>query len=253
MDWIEPDWSAPPRIRALTTTRHGGVSIGPFAGLNLADHVGDDPWRVARNRTMLCERLDLPAEPGWLQQVHGCGVAVLGADSCSRSGIGTNGPADAAIAVQAGKVCVVLTADCMPLLLCNRAGTRVAAIHAGWRGLADGIVESAVGRLGVSPGELLCWLGPAIGPRVFEVGGEVRARFLESGDAATHAAFRPTLKGKWLADLYALAKVRLAGCGVQQVWGGGLCTYADPDRFFSYRRDGVTGRMASMIWIQPEP
>ncbi len=144
-----------------------------------------------------------------------------------------------------------MTADCLPLLLCDRAGTRVAAVHAGWRGLAGGVIEAAIEKVGARPNDLLCWLGPAIGPDAFEVGAEVRARFLELGGEDTKAAFRPSTGGKWLADLYALATERLNALGVDQVWGGGLCTYSDPNRFFSYRRDGITGRMASLIWIDP--
>jgi YfiH family protein len=245
MDWIEPDWPSPSPVRAFCTTRNGGVSVGAFASLNLADHVGDEPLRVAQNRALMRERLGLPAEPHWLQQVHGCVVA----DATATIGVCR---ADAAIAWRPGAVCAVLTADCLPLLLCDRAGTRVAAVHAGWRGLADGVIEAAVARLAVPTGEILCWLGPGIGPQAFEVGPEVRARFLEQGGEATEAAFCPGRGGKWLADLYALGRGRLERCGVDRVWGGGLCTYSDPQRFFSYRRDGVTGRMASLIWIDPD-
>jgi hypothetical protein len=245
MDWIEPDWSAPSQIRALCTTRSGGISSGSFASLNLADHVGDEPISVARNRALLREHLDLPSEPLWLQQVHGCAVADISPTSgrCA---------ADAAVAMRAGEVCVVMTADCLPLLLCDAQGTCVAAIHAGWRGLAAGVVEAAVARLGVPPPEVLCWLGPAIGPDAFEIGAEVRACFLDRGGEDTKAAFRPSAAGNWLADLYALARERLRRCGVDRIWGGGLCTYSEPERFFSYRRDGVTGRMASLIWIEPK-
>ncbi len=244
MDWIEPDWPSPLPVRAFCTTRSGGVSVGAFASLNLADHVGDEPLCVANNRTLIRECLGLPAEPRWLQQIHGCSVADATATTA-------NCRADAAIARRPGTVCAVLTADCLPLLLCDRAGTGVAAVHAGWRGLADGIVEAAVARFAVPPEEILCWLGPGIGPQAFEVGPEVRARFLEQGGEGTEAAFSSARSGKWLADLYALARERLQGCGVDRVWGGGLCTYSDPQRFFSYRRDGVTGRMASLIWIDP--
>jgi len=244
MNPVEPDWPAPPHIRAICATRNGGVSIGPFASLNLANHVGDEPSRVARNRALLGEGLDLPADPLWLRQIHGCGVAGTGVDSQGCE-------ADAAVAFRPGEVCAVMTADCLPLLLSDRAGTRVAAVHAGWRGLADGVVEATVAKLAIPPGELLCWLGPAIGPNAFEIGPEVRARFLEQGDENTRAAFRPSPGGKWLADLYALATERLRLLGVEQVSGGGMCTFSEPERFFSYRRDGVTGRMASLIWIEP--
>jgi YfiH family protein len=157
--------------------------------------------------------------------------------------------ADAAVASRPGDVCAVLTADCLPVLMCDRAGTRVAAVHAGWRGLADGVLEAAVSALAVAPGEILCWLGPAIGPDAFEVGPEVRERFVREGGLAAVAAFRPSVGGRWLADLFLLATQRLTVIGVRAVTGGGLCTYSDPRRFFSYRRDGVTGRMATLIWI----
>jgi YfiH family protein len=244
VDWIEPDWPAPRRVRAACTTRAGGYSTGPFAGLNLADHVGDDAALVHRNRSSLRAGLGLPAEPHWLLQVHGCSVADAAVD-------GRRCQADASVVHRAGKVCAVLTADCLPLLLCDRAGTRVGAVHAGWRGLADGVVEAAVARLDVDPDEILCWLGPAIGPGVFEVGGEVRDRFLETGGSDAGIAFRPSAGGRWLADLYRLATQRLQSIGVREITGGGLCTYSDPARFFSYRRDGSTGRMASLIWIDP--
>jgi YfiH family protein len=245
LDWIEPDWEAPARVRALCTTRIGGVSRGPYAGLNLADHVGDDPLDVVRNRGLLSRRLRLPAEPRWLRQVHGCGVVEL-------TRAGALPAADAAVTRQPGQVCAVLTADCMPLLLTDRSGTCVAAVHAGWRGLASGVVEAAVRELAVPPESLLCWLGPAIGPDRFEVGDDVRERFLAQGGEAARAAFRATGTGKWLADLYLLARQRLGGLGVAGVFGGGFCTHRDAQRFYSYRRDGVTGRMASLIWIGAE-
>jgi YfiH family protein len=241
LEWLEPDWPAPAPVRALCTTRAGGVSVGPYAGLNLADHVGDDPACVARNRAMLCERLALPASPLWLRQVHGCDVAAAGSDAPGCA-------ADAAVARGRGKVCAVLTADCLPLLLCDRAGTRVAAVHAGWRGLVGGVIEACVTRLEVAPADLLVWLGPAIGPAAFEVGPEVRAAFL-SADAGAGQAFRPSPSGRWLADLYRLARRRLDALGVGGVWGGGYCTATDRERFYSYRRDGTTGRMASLIWL----
>lgn len=225
--------------------RNGGVSTKPFAGLNLADHVGDEPTLVAQNRALLRAHLDLPAEPRWLRQVHGCGVADAARDP-------RDSRADAVIATGPGEVCAVLTADCLPLLLCDAAGTRVAAVHAGWRGLAKGIIEAAITRLAVPPREVLCWLGPAIGPQAFEVGAEVRAPFLARGSEDTKATFVPVPGGKWLANLYALARERLRACGSDRVWGGGLCTYSDPERFFSYRRNQVTGRMASLIWIDPD-
>lgn len=243
MTWIEPDWPAPPSVRAFSTTRAGGASRAPYAGLNLGDHVGDDQATVSANRAHLRQRLGLPGAPHWLRQVHGCAVARTDSDAPGCE-------ADAVMAREAGQVCAVLTADCLPLLLCDRGGTRVAAVHAGWRGLADGVIEAAVARLEAQPGTLLCWLGPAIGPDAFEVGEQVRAVFLQRGGSAAAAAFRPSHRRKWLADIYLLARQRLESVGVTRVFGGGLCTYSDEKRFFSYRRDGVTGRMGSLIWIE---
>jgi len=246
-DWLTPDWPAPPGVRALCTTRGGGVSLGAYAGLNLGDHVGDDPESVAANRAQLRARLALPGEPLWLRQVHGCSV-VGGSDGDWAGDDPDACVADAAVAYGPGTVCAVLTADCLPILLCDRAGTRVAAIHAGWRGLAAGVCEAAVARMQAAPQDLLAWLGPAIGRDAFEVGEEVRAAFL-AADPGAAMAFGPSPGGRWLADIYLLARQRLAALGVGSVWGGGLCTYTDAQRFFSYRRDGVTGRMASLIWL----
>jgi len=240
--WIEPEWPAPPAVRALSTTRLGGVSSGPYASLNLGDHVGDDAERVARNRALLIERAALPEPPRWLRQVHGC--AALAAD-----GWRAECEADALVATRPGEVCAVLTADCLPLLLCDRAGTRVGAVHAGWRGLAAGVIERALERLGAPPAEVLAWLGPAIGPAAFAVGDEVREAFLRV-DAAAEAAFEPSGQG-WRANLFALARQRLAAWGLTHIYGGDDCTWSQPQRFFSYRRDGVTGRMASLIWLEP--
>jgi YfiH family protein len=245
-DWLTPDWPAPAAVRALCTTRGGGVSLGVYAGLNLGDHVGDAPESVAANRALLRDRLALPGEPLWLRQVHGC--AVVGDPVEEGSGACE---ADAAVALGPGTVCAVLTADCLPILMCDRAGTRVAAVHAGWRGLAAGVCEAAVARMQAAPADLLVWLGPAIGPRAFEVGDEVRAAFLGE-DPGAAAAFCPSPGGRWLADLYLLARQRLGALGVGEVWGGDLCTYTDARRFYSYRRDGVTGRMASLIWLDPD-
>lgn len=231
-------------MRAVCTTRAGGVSAGPYASLNLGDRVGDDPACVARNRALLRARLALPAEPLWLAQVHGCEVALSGTD---RPGC----EADAAIARAPGQVCVAMTADCLPILVCDRHGTSVAAIHAGWRGLANGVIERTLARLGGDPADWLAWLGPAIGPDAFEVGPEVRAAFL-AADPGAEAAFRAQPGGKWLADLYALARARLAAAGATRIFGGDYCTYTDADRFFSFRRDGICGRMASLIWIGEE-
>jgi YfiH family protein len=239
-DWIVPDWPAPAGVRALVTTRSGGVSTGPYASMNLAEHVGDDPGFVAENRRRL--RTHLPAEPLWLSQVHGHAVV------CAEDAV-EGVAADAAFTRRAGRVCAVLTADCLPVLLCNDAGTVVAAAHAGWRGLAGGVIEATLRAMNEPPAHLLAWLGPAIGPQAFEVGAEVRAAFLaHSPDAA--AAFAAQENGKWLADLYRLAGLRLHGLGVERVFGGGFCTCRDPQRFYSFRREKTTGRMATLIWME---
>lgn len=240
--FIVPDWPAPRAVRALCTTRAGGVSGVPYDTFNLADHVGDAPECVRENRRRLQAVAALPATPVWLRQVHGTRVI----DAAKG---GAEAEADGSMANARGVVCAVLTADCLPVLLCDRAGMRVAALHAGWRGLAGGIIESGVAALSVPPESLLAWLGPAIGPRAFEVGPEVRAAFLQ-GDAEAASAFVPH-RDRYLADLYALARRRLARAGVGAVYGGGLCTVAEPERFYSYRRDGRCGRMASLIWLAP--
>ena len=241
-DLLTPDWPAPPNVRALQTLRPGGCSAAPWDSFNLGDHVGDDPARVAANRAAL--RRHLPAEPLWLQQVHG--IAAVDAGKTANSGSGV--VADAAFARQPDVVCAVMTADCLPVLFCDRAGSVVAAAHAGWRGLLGGILESTLVGMAVSAAELLAWLGPAIGPQAFEVGDEVRTAFLADDPAAT-TAFVALGPGKWLADLYALARRRLLRAGVQQIYGGGECTLSDRARYFSYRRDGITGRMATLIWL----
>ena len=236
-NWITPDWPAPPNVRALITTRSGGVSVGLYASMNPADHVGDDLQAVTQNRILL--RSQLPSEPFWLKQVHG--------DVVAQAGIGPV-EADACIARAADQVCVVLTADCLPVLFCAADGSVVAAAHAGWRGLCAGVLERTVAAMGVPGQQMLTYLGPAIGPRAFEVGAEVREAFMAQ-DASAAAAFASHENGKYLADLYLLARRRLAKVGVTQVYGGGECTYSDVDRFFSFRRDGATGRMASLVWI----
>lgn len=243
-DVIVPDWPAPPWVRACTTTRRGGESAGAFASLNLAQHVGDDPATVAANRARLCAGLALPVEPLWLAQVHGCDAVSLEV----AAGMVEPPAADAAVTRAPGQVCAVLTADCLPVLLCDRGGSVCAAVHAGWRGLHRGVIEAALARLGRPSASVLAWLGPAIGPSRFEVGPEVRAAFLAQ-DAGVAHAFRPGAGDRWLADLYALARRRLAGAGVKQVSGGGLCTASDAARFYSYRRDGRTGRMATLVWL----
>lgn len=239
--WIAPDWPAPASIRAGTTTRQGGVSQPPYMGLNLAGYVGDQPEAVAENRRRLRQQLALPGEPRWLQQVHG--VAVVEAATV----VGTPA-ADASFTRLPNTVCAVMTADCLPLLLCNRQGSVVAATHAGWRGLLDGVIEETVVSMGGAAADLLVWLGPAIGPAAFEVGDEVRDAFI-ARHADARQAFRPLAAGHWLADIYQLARQRLNKLGVTAVYGGDCCTYNDAERFYSYRRDGVTGRMASLIWI----
>ena len=240
MNPIVPGWPAPARVKCLMTTRAGGVSSAPWDSLNLGDHVGDDPTHVSANRAHL--RQQLPAEPGWLKQVHSARVVELGREA--------NPEADASFTRQTAQVCAVLTADCLPVLFCDRAGSVVAAAHAGWRGLAVGVLESTVAAMQVPPGDVLAWLGAAIGPQAFEVGDEVRQAFVAQHPEAA-AAFLPhgSAPGKWLADIYQLARIRLNHAGVQAVYGGGRCTFSEADSFYSYRRDGVTGRMASLIWL----
>ncbi len=243
IDWIAANWPAPPQVRALTTTRRGGVSCGPYAGLNLATHVGDDPSAVAHNRQLLRTQFALPTEPHWLDQIHGtCVVEARDAKATAPC------PADASYAYQVGVVCAVLTADCLPVLFCDRAGTRIAAAHAGWRGLLAGILEQTLTTLDTDPGSVMAWLGPAIGQTAFEVGEEVRSAFLEA-DAGASVAFQPSPNGRWLADMYQLARRRLIAAGVERLYGGGWCTVNEPGRFYSYRREGVCGRMASLIWL----
>lgn len=237
-DWLLPDWPAPANVRACVTTRAGGVSLPPFDGLNLGDHVEDEPQAVAENRRLLVELLG--CRPAWLKQVHS--PDVVAADPAQVP------TADASWTATPGTACVVLTADCLPALFCDRAGTRVAAAHAGWRGLAGGVLENTVAALGVEPDELLVWLGPAIGPQSFEVGAEVREAFVAQHAEAERAFVPSANAGKYLADLYSLARIRLAAIGVTAVHGGGLDTFSDP-RFFSYRRAARTGRFASLVWL----
>jgi YfiH family protein len=237
---IIPDWPAPENVRTLQTTRLGGVSVAPYASFNLGDHVGDAPQAVAQNRQLLASLM--PSEPVWLQQVHGTVVADAGSASCLVQ-------ADASVARHRGAVCVVMTADCLPVLLCDEDGTVVAAAHAGWKGLAAGVIESTVQAMGIEPHKLMAWLGPAISQRAFEVGDDVRNLFITQHAQAAEA-FLPGINGKWLADIYLLAQQRLHTLGISRVYGGEHCTYSDSARFFSYRRDGVTGRMATFIWLE---
>ncbi len=237
-DWIEADWPSPAGIIAGTTTRRGGVSDGAYRSMNLGAHVGDEPDRVAGNRRRFVADCDLATEPDWLTQVHGTAVRVAGAAAPVE--------ADAAIASEPGAIVAVLTADCLPILLCADSGDEFAAIHAGWRGLAAGIVTTTLSRMDTPPARLLAWLGPAISQPAFEVGDEVRAAFV-AAHAGAEACFLPNERGRWQADLYALAGRMLGAAGVDAVYGGGLCTFGDAERFFSYRRDGQCGRMASFV------
>jgi polyphenol oxidase len=241
-EWVTPEWPAPSRVRAFVTTRRGGVSAGEFASLNLGTRGGDDPRNVAANRLIV--RDHLPATPRWMAQVHGVEVCDLDAPADPDAAT-----ADAAVTRRSGTVGVVLTADCMPLFLCDRAGTRAGVAHAGWRGMAAGVIENTVAALGADPREVLAWMGPTIGPAAFEVGSEVRDAFLAAGPEAD-AAFEPHAAGKFMADLYALARMRLARAGVRDVHGGGFCTYREPGRFFSYRRVPASGRMGAFIWME---
>ncbi|WP_283189149.1 peptidoglycan editing factor PgeF [Pseudomonas sp. PMCC200344] len=238
-DWLIPDWPAPAGVKACVTTRAGGVSLAPFDSLNLGDHVDDSPEAVVENRRRLTDHFSI--QPAWLKQVHG--IAVAHADPSLTA------TADASWTSTPGIACTAMTADCLPALFCDRAGTRVAAAHAGWRGLAAGVLEATLDTLAVPPEEVLVWLGPAIGPQAFEVGPEVRETFVEQlPEAAT--AFEPSANaGKFMADIYELARLRLAAHGVTAVYGGGFCTVTDP-RFFSYRRSPRTGRFASLVWLE---
>jgi polyphenol oxidase len=241
---IFPEWPAPAGVHAACTTRRGGVSVGPWAGLNMGRSGGDDPAAVSENRGRVLAALKAPAEPLWIRQVHGVRVVRMPQDAGEPE-------ADAVYSTEPGVVCAVQAADCLPVLLCDGAGTVVAAAHAGWRGLSGGVLERTVAALPVPPASLMAWLGPAIGPEAFEVGEEVREAFV-GADAQAAQAFRAGLApGKHYADLWLLARQRLLRAGVSRISGGGLSTHADPARFYSYRRDGVTGRMAALIWLGP--
>ena len=247
MRFITPDWPAPARVRAASTTRQGGESLPPFDSFNLGGHVGDAPAAVAANRQQLRESLSLPGEPYWLNQIHGTAVANL--DTCSEG----LPEADASTTSTANTVCAVLTADCLPVLFCDQAGSQVAAAHAGWRGLAAGVLEATVKSFAAPPEQIMAWMGPAIGPQAFEVRDEVRQAFVEYDTAAAEAFVTVQSEAnekKWLADVYQLARQRLAAVGVNAVYGGGRCTFTEPEDFYSFRRDGKTGRMASLVWIE---
>jgi YfiH family protein len=243
-NYIYPDWPAPATVQALTSTRIDGVSLPPYDSFNLAQHVGDQPQHVNHNRSLLIRQLILPDEPRWLNQVHG--TALLNLDQN-----GTSNEADGSYSKLVNKVCAVMTADCLPVLMCSSAGDRIAALHAGWRGLAAGILRKGVEAMAVEGSQLLVWLGPAIGPKSFEVGEEVYRAFTTQFSGA-EKAFEPVRPGHWYADLYLLARMQLHSLGVDQVFGGNFCTYTDKQYFYSYRRDGATGRMASLIWLQDE-
>lgn len=240
IDVIKPSWNAPTGISAFCTTRRGGVSTGPYDNLNLALHVGDDPLLVERNRELLRQQLQLPAEPQWLWQTHGTRSVNLDLES--------DRDADAAVTAQAGKVAVVMTADCLPILLCNRSATEVAAVHAGWRGLQAGVVQSAIASMSSPAAELMAWVGPAISQDRFEVGEEVLSAFCSVVEEAAvyFVASRP---GHWLCDLAGLAAHILRTAGLPEVVIDPHCSYSDQEMLYSYRREAITGRMASLIWI----
>ena len=245
--FFEACWPAPGRVKAVVTTRSGGCSAGPWESFNLGMHVGDDAAAVARNRELLCRRLGLPVSPQWLRQVHGRIVVDAQADGVLREG-------DAAYTDRPDTVCAILTADCLPVVIADRKGTETAVAHCGWRGLASGVLEATLARFRSPAAELQAWLGPAISQAAFEVGAEVRAAFLHraghrSARDAVAAAFLPASDGKYHADLYAIARQVLEAYGVRRISGGGCCTFAERERFFSYRRDGFTGRMVTLAWI----
>jgi hypothetical protein len=249
---LTPDWPAPANIHAFSTTRLCGESEAVYAGLNLALHVGDDTQTVEKNRAHLSSFLRLPGEPLWLNQVHQTGIV----NAAEYPGIEHAPPdADASFSVKPNQVCIVMTADCLPVLVCNRRGNKVAAIHAGWRGLAEGVIESAIAALHEPADQLLVWLGPAIGPQAFEVGEEVRAAFIskfatfENITTQVALAFTQNRAGHYLADIYQLARLTLQTLGIGAVYGGEHCTFNDADHFYSYRRDATTGRQASLIWF----
>ena len=239
---IKPLWPAPTNVNAMVTTRNGGYSQHEYATLNLADHVGDDPAIVQKNRVLL--RQFIPSEPVWLNQQHTTNVLTI-----EQNVVVPIEKADAAVTRQINRVLTVMTADCLPILLCNRAGTVVGAVHAGWRGLCDGIIEKTLLAMECSAEDIYAWLGPAIGPDVYEVGEEVRIAFITEDPAATLAFKSSPQPDKWLCNLYLLAKQRLVKAKVSSITGGEYCTYTDKETFFSYRRENKCGRMASLIWL----
>lgn len=248
--WLQPDWPAPAAVRAVFTLRGGGVSVGLCGSLNVGAHVQDNPLDVAENRRRIASAFELPTEPAWLTQVHGNQVVRLVGDALPAPG------ADAVVTAQPGRVCVIQVADCLPVLFAARDGSVVGAAHAGWRGLAAGVLENTVAALGVPPAQLLAWIGPGIGRKHFEVGPEVREAFIglaRTGTAAVEAAFVPNARGRWHCDLVALARLRLRALGLTDMFGGQWCTFTDAEHFFSHRRDGRSGRMAALIWLAQTP
>jgi YfiH family protein len=249
--WLTPDWPAPRHVRAISTLRSGGVSAFPYSSSNLASHVGDAAAAVAANRRALKAAAALPADPAWLDQVHGTQVVNLDRAPALQ--------ADASLTRQSRRVCAVLTADCLPLLLAGEAGECVAAAHVGWRGLAAGVIESTIRALEHPPRRLLAWLGPAIGPRRFEIGPEVRDALVRgettiglrtTSGPGVEAAFIWQANNRYLADLYLLARRRLQHAGIDRIYGGGECTFSQGDKYFSHRRDRQTGRQATLIWLE---
>ena len=241
VNWLQADWPAPDFIKAGTTLRQGGVSKGDYASFNLATHVGDELAAVEENRAILTRNLNIPDAPQWLEQIHSTKAVLLPNGE-------TIPKADASYTSKENVVCAVMTADCLPLLVTNKQGSCVASIHAGWRGLCDGIIETTIKKLPVDPESLLVWLGPAIGADVYEVGEEVYDAFIKT-EVEAKQAFISVSEGHWLFDIYQLARLRLNKTGVKQIYGGDRCTLSEEQQFYSYRRDDVTGRMASMIWI----
>lgn len=247
IDWIIPDWPTPGNVKALFTTRNGGVSRGAngaYASLNLGAHVNDNLADVECNRALL--RGHLPGEPNWLKQVHG--TSPIWIDQTTT----VTPQGDAALCRQQGVVCAVMVADCLPVFLCDTAGTTVGIVHAGWRGLSGGVLEQSIAAMAVDHNQLMAWLGPAIGPDHFEVGADVYEAFVQQ-DVQAAQAFVPkhsSHEKKWLADIFLLVRQRLTSIGITEIYGGGICTFSDPERFFSYRRDGETGRMAALIWLE---
>jgi YfiH family protein len=245
LDWIVPDWPVANQVHGFVTTRTGGVSAGPYATLNLGSAGGDDAATVAENRRRV--EAFLPSPPLWLQQVHGNTVAIVDRETLGSSPV--QAPvADAAVTREANIVLAVRIADCLPVLFAHRRGIAIGIAHAGWRGLARGVLENTLAAMNTDPADIVVWLGPAIGPDAFEVGQDVYDAFT-AADAGAGGAFRIKAPGKWRADLYALARRRLASMGIRGVYGGGHCTYTEAARFFSYRRERDSGRMAALLWM----